>query len=145
MHFHYDAYRKAEEPDLAPLPITYGDFTTWQADWMQRAAVAEQVKYWVDKLRGGPQSLDLPVDKPRPAQQSGHGGAVWAVIPPATMEKVTGVGRSHGSTLYMTLLAVWTIMVSKFSGQAELIVGTPVRGRNLPELEKLMGLFVSAL
>lgn len=145
MHFHYDAYRQGLEPQRPELPITYGDFAAWQPGWMQRPEVNDQVKYWVNKLKDAPQSLDLPVDKPRPARQSGDGGAVWGTIPPVVMDRLNAVARTSGSTLYMTLLAAWTAMIAKFAGQNELIIGTPVRGRNLPELEKLMGLFVSAL
>lgn len=145
MHFHYDSYLKGLEPQRPELPITYGDFADWHPNWMRRSEVSDQVAYWVNKLKDAPQSLDLPVDKPRPARQTGNGGAVWATISPAVMEQLTAVGRANGSTLYMTLLAAWAVMIAKASGQPELIVGTPVRGRNLPELEKLMGLFVSAL
>jgi amino acid adenylation domain-containing protein len=133
-------------PLTKPAPtVTYGDFAAWHRDWMSGPELARQLEQWKQKLAGAPDALDLPLDRPRPAMQSGEGETEWLSLSPATSAALRGVGLREGATLFMTLLGTWTALLHQLTRQRELIVGTPVRGRNVPELEQLMGFFVNAL
>ncbi|HEY1546572.1 MAG TPA: amino acid adenylation domain-containing protein [Kofleriaceae bacterium] len=133
-------------PTTKPAPtVTYGDFAAWHRDWMSGPELARQLEQWRVKLAGAPDALDLPLDKPRPAMQTGEGETEWLSLSPATAAALRGVGLREGATLFMTLLGAWTALLHQLTRQRELIVGTPVRGRNVPELEQLMGFFVNAL
>ncbi len=130
----------------APLPpVTYGDFTAWHRDWMSGPELSRQLEHWRGKLAGAPDTLDLQTDRPRPPIQSGEGATEWLAIPKATAAGLREVGLREGATLFMTLLGAWTAFLHQLSRQSEVIVGTPVRGRALPELETVMGFFVNAL
>lgn len=142
---HYEARREGRSASLPELPVTYGDFAEWHRGWLERQVQGKQIAYWREKLKGAPTALDLPVDKPRPAQQSGRGAALWASLAPSTVDGLRRLGNSGGSTLFMTLLTAWAVMLARLSGQSEVVVGTPVRGRSWSEVEKVMGFFVNAL
>ena len=141
----YQARIEGRSACLPELPVSYGDFAHWHRDWLAREVQTRQVSYWKEKLEGAPRILELPVDRPRPAQQSGRGAARWFGVSRPVVEGLRRVSNAGGSTLYMTLLTAWALMLARLSGQNEVIVGTPVRGRNWPEVERLMGFFVNAL
>jgi amino acid adenylation domain-containing protein len=141
----YDAYRRGQEPTRAAPTISYGDFSVWHREWLAGPELTRQLDHWRAKLSGAPDALDLPTDLPRPPQMSGDGGTEWLSIPPATAEALRAAGLREGATLFMTLLGAWTVLLHQLTRQREVIVGTPVRGRILPELEKMMGFFVNAL
>jgi len=141
----YTAYRAGREPELPPPPVSYTDFAAWHRDWMSGPELARQLAFWRAKLDGAPVTLALTTDRPRPATQGGDGGTEWLRIPDATVRALRDLGRGEGATLFMTLLTLWTLLLHRLSGQSEVVVGTPVRGRNLPELETVMGFFVNAL
>ncbi len=141
----YDAYRQSRAPGLAALAVDYADFSAWQREWMKGATLEQQLAHWRSKLAGAPPSLELPGDRPRPATQSGDGGTAWLKLPSSTTEALRELGVHEGATLFMTLLAAWALLLHRLSGQSEVMVGTPVRGRNLPELESVMGFFVNAV
>jgi amino acid adenylation domain-containing protein len=131
--------------ERAAPAVTYGDFAAWHRDWMSGPELARQLEHWKGKLAGGPDALDLPVDRQRPPMQSGEGATEWLKLPPATAAKLREVGLQEGATLFMTLLGAWTALLHQLTRQAEIIVGTPVRGRAVPEIEQVMGFFVNAL
>ena len=133
-------------PSDRPLPpVTYADFTVWHRAWLAGPELARQIEHWRGKLAGAPDALDLPTDHPRPPIQSGDGATEWLSLPAPTAAALRTVGLREGATLFMTLLSAWTALLHQLTRQPEIIVGTPVRGRNLPELEQVMGFFVNAL
>jgi amino acid adenylation domain-containing protein len=141
----YGAYQRGEQPTRPAPPVTYGDFAAWHRDWMAGPELARQLAFWRGHLAGAPDVLDLPTDHPRPAIQTGDGATAWLAVPAATADRLRAVGLREGATLYMSLLAAWALLLHRATGQREVVIGTPVRGRNLPELETVMGFFVNAL
>jgi amino acid adenylation domain-containing protein len=136
----------AGTPVARPLPaVSYADFTVWHRDWLTGPELNRQIDHWRNKLAGAPDALDLPTDHPRPAVQTGDGATAWLALPAATVAGLRAVGLREGATLYMTLLAAWSALLHQLTRQPEILIGTPVRGRNLPELEQVMGFFVNAL
>jgi amino acid adenylation domain-containing protein len=141
----YDAYRHGREPSLALPPVSYADFSAWHREWMAGPELTRQLDHWRRKLEGAPEALALPIDKPQPATQSGDGDTAWLRVPVETADALRAMAQREGSTLFTVLLSAWTLLLYQLSGQRDLVIGTPVRGRNLPELESVMGFFVNAL
>jgi amino acid adenylation domain-containing protein len=141
----YEAYTQGEPGALPELPVTYGDFAAWHREWMQGAELERQLAYWLDLLRGGIAPLDLPSDRPRPPSMSGGGDTIWIEIGEARMAALGVVAQKAGATLFMTLLAAFQAFLYRYTGQTDFNVGTPVRGRSWPEVERIMGFFVNAL
>ncbi|RTQ90553.1 MULTISPECIES: non-ribosomal peptide synthetase [Stenotrophomonas] len=141
----YSAYSSGGEDPLPPLPLQYADYATWQRSWLQGEVLEQQLDFWRTHLSGAPALLTLPLDRPRPATQSYRGGNLPLQI---TAERVTALRRlsqRHGTTLYMTLLAAWSIVVSRISGQSDVVIGSLVANRQRPEIEPLIGFFVNTL
>lgn len=132
-------------PPLPPLACDYGDFAVWHHQYLKRDAVQRQVAHWIGHLDPQQPPLALPADRPRPPRMSGRGNTEWITLPPALVATVRAQAQSHQSTSFMTLLAVWALLLHGVSRQPALTVGTPVRGRDRPELEAIMGFFVNAL
>ncbi|HEU4733653.1 MAG TPA: condensation domain-containing protein, partial [Kofleriaceae bacterium] len=126
-------------------PVTYADFTVWHREWLAGPELARQIEHWRNKLVGAPEALDLPTDHPRPHVQTGDGSTEWLTIPPPTVEALRALGLREGATLFMTLLSAWTALLHQLSRQHEIVVGVPVRGRSVPEVEQVLGFFVNAL
>ncbi|MBP6630363.1 MAG: amino acid adenylation domain-containing protein [Kofleriaceae bacterium] len=141
----YAAYQRGQAPALPPLAVDYADFASWHRGWMDGPELARQLAYWRGKLAGAPEALDVPTDRPRPPMQSGDGATAWLRLSGGTTRALRELAGREGATLFMTLLSAWTLLLARLSGQREVIVGTPVRGRMLPELEPIMGFFVNAL
>jgi amino acid adenylation domain-containing protein len=141
----YEAELAGRPCDRPLPPVSYTDFTVWHRDWMSGPELARQLELWRGKLAGAPDALDLPTDHPRPAVQTGDGSTEWLSLPAPTVAALRTAGLREGATLFMTLLGAWAALLHQLTRQPEVIVGTPVRGRNLPEIEKVMGFFVNAL
>ncbi|MFT3954883.1 MAG: amino acid adenylation domain-containing protein [Piscinibacter sp.] len=141
----YGAFASGGTPALAPLPTTYAAFARGQQQWLQSAELNEQLAHWKQRLADLPEPLALPTDRSRPARASGEGSTQWVSCPKALADAARQFGREADATLYMTLLAAYALLLSRLSGQHDLVIGTPVRGRNASELEKVMGFFVNAL
>jgi len=141
----YADYRAGRAPTRPEPAVSYADFAAWHRDWLTGPELTRQLEHWRGKLAGAPDALDLPADLPRPPTMSGDGATEWLALPAPTTEALRAVGLREGATLFMTLLGAWTLLLHQLTRQRELIVGTPVRGRNLPELEQVMGFFVNAL
>jgi len=139
------AFCEGRPAPLPPLPVSYGDFAEWHRGWMQGAALERQISHWKKVLADLPKPLDLPTDLPRPKVASEHGGIEWLRIPREKAEAVRALARTGEATQFMALLAVYVLLLHRLTGQRDLAVGTPVRGRNVPEVEKVMGFFVNAL
>ncbi|NPD24937.1 non-ribosomal peptide synthetase [Corallococcus exiguus] len=141
----YSALTRGQEPKLPTLPIQYADFTEWHRNWLQGEELERQARYWKGKLSGNLPALELPTDKPRPAQMSLKGGTEPFVLTGAEVAALTKLGRESNATLYMVLLTAFKTLLHRYSGQEDLVVGTPIRGRSHPEVEDLLGFFVNTL
>ena len=130
---------------LAPLAVEYGDFAAWHGQWMHGEELARQLAHWQQRLAGTLEPLELPTDRPRPARMSGAGATEWIHLPAAQEAAMRQLGQQSQATLFMVLLTAWYVLLHRLSGQRDLIVNTPVRGRDTPELERVMGFFVNAL
>ncbi|MGZ4163771.1 MAG: amino acid adenylation domain-containing protein, partial [Tumebacillaceae bacterium] len=141
----YTAELQNEESPLAPLPIQYGDFAAWQQESLRGEALDKQLSYWKQKLSGELPLLQLPTDRPRPAQPSFAGARQQMTLSKRLTDDLKALSRTRGVTLYMTLLAAFQTLLYRYTGQEDVIVGTPVAGRNRADLEGLIGFFVNTL
>ncbi|MBT2745530.1 MULTISPECIES: non-ribosomal peptide synthase/polyketide synthase [unclassified Lysobacter] len=139
----YAAYLAGEDDPLPPLPIQYADYAVWQRHWLQGEVLAKQSDYWRQALAGAPALLELPTDRPRPTQQSFIGDVVPVEFDAELTQALRKLGQRHGATLYMTVLAAWMAVLSRLSGQDDVVVGTAVANRTRPEIEPLIGFFVN--
>jgi amino acid adenylation domain-containing protein len=130
---------------LAALPIQYADYAHWQRAWLGGPVLAAQLAYWRGQLAGAPALLDLPADRPRPAVQTFAGARrPWRLEPPL-VQRLAALARRQGCTLFMVLLGAFKTLLLRYTGQADLVVGTPVANRGRRELEGLIGLFANVL
>ncbi|HST59834.1 MAG TPA: condensation domain-containing protein, partial [Longimicrobium sp.] len=141
----YTAYREGRESPLAELPVQYADYAVWQREQLEGEGLERQLAYWRERLGGAPELLELPTDHPRPAVQTYRGATVPVDLAPELLERLRALGRSEGATLYMTLLAAFQVLLSKYSGSEDIVVGSPIAGRMKKEVEELIGLFVNTL
>jgi amino acid adenylation domain-containing protein len=141
----YQAYARGERSPLEELPIQFGDFAAWQRQRLQGEFLEQLLNYWKRQLADAPAVLDLPTDKPRPAVQNYRGGTESIELPDATLQALQRLSREAGATLFMTLLAAFKVLLSRYTGTHDIIVGTPIGGRNQLETEPLIGLFVNTL
>ncbi len=140
----YDAFAAGRAPSLPPLPVQYADFAVWQRGWLTGPVLDAQVAYWRGALADVP-PLELPLDHPRPAVQGHAGAEVSLVLPAALAEAVRALGRREGATLFMTTMAALQLALSRFSGQEDFAVGSPIAGRSRGETEGLIGCFLNNL
>jgi amino acid adenylation domain-containing protein len=129
---------------LPELPVTYGDYAAWQRERLTGAAFDGDVSYWRGQL-AGVEPLELPTDRPRPAQQTFNGAAHGITLDAEVRDALTALGRVHGATPYMVLLAAFAVLLARWSGQRDFAVGSPIAGRPHRELEGLVGMFVNML
>ncbi|MBV9109885.1 MAG: AMP-binding protein, partial [Gemmatimonadetes bacterium] len=141
----YAAFTEDREPHLPELPVQYADYAAWQRGWLAGEVLEAQLAYWRTALSGAPPLLELPTDRPRPQALSDRGAMVPFTIPAETANALRGVSRREGATLFMTLLAAWQLLLSKYAGQDDVSVGTPIAGRTRLETEALIGFFVNTL
>jgi len=141
----YRAFCAGQAPALAPLPIAYTDYAAWQRDWLQGAPLQRQLDYWTEALAGAPHRLELPTDRPRPAVQSYRGAHLETRLDPALTHALLELGRQRGATLFMTLLAAFATLLQRYSGQDDLLIGSPIANRTATHTEGLIGLFVNTL
>ncbi|MGA8116117.1 MAG: amino acid adenylation domain-containing protein [Actinocatenispora sp.] len=138
---------ESASPGTAALPapaVQYGDHAAAQQQWLASPAVGTQIEYWRQRLAGLPVT-ELPTDRPRPDVRRYAGDIRWDRIPADLVEKLTARGREHGATLFMVTLAACHLLMSRYSRQEDVAVGSPVSGRHRPELEELVGFFVNNL
>ncbi|MCA0756969.1 amino acid adenylation domain-containing protein [Paenibacillus sp. N4] len=130
---------------LAELSLQYADFTEWQRERYESGKWAEQLAYWKRQLQGSPATLSLPTDKPRPPVQAYQGASYSFSISPELKEAAAGFSREEGVTLFMTLFAAYQTLLYRYSGQDDLVVGTPIAGRNQAGMENLIGFVANTL
>ncbi len=140
----YNAFVKGREPQLPALPIQYADYATWQREWLQGEALEGQLAYWKAQLANLP-TLELPTDRPRPPMLSYRGTRAAFDLPASLMQGLKTLGQREGATLFMTLLAAFHVLLSRYSGQEDVAVGTPIAGRGRIKLERLIGFFANTL
>lgn len=141
----YKALLAGQPADLPDLPIQYADFAVWQRKWLGDKTLDAQLSYWRQQLADIPPVLNLPTDHPRPAVQTFRGATFKFTLSRTLSEKLTAFNRQEGVTLFMTLLAAFQILLWRYSGQEDIVVGTPIANRNRSELEHLIGFFVNML
>src|SRR5690606_32805415 len=127
------------------LKIQYADFAFWQRQWLAKADLTEELDYWRQQLAGAPPMLTLATDRARPAVQTFRGGSVQFALPAGVRRQLTELAQGHGATTFMALLTVWYLLLQRYSGQDDLVVGVPVANRSRPETEGLIGFFVNTL
>jgi amino acid adenylation domain-containing protein len=141
----YGAYREGKEDPLPELEVQYGDYAVWQRRRVEGDLLRRQAEYWKGVLAGAPAVLELPTDRPRPRQQDYAGATVEAVLDERLTAGLKALSRRQGVTLYMTLLAGWAAVLSRLSGQREVVIGTPTANRGHVQVEGLIGVFVNTL
>src|SRR5947209_3677081 len=141
----YAAYVSGLSSLLAELPVQYADFAAWQREHLRGPLLDSQLSYWRRQLAGAPAELELPADRPRAVVAMHRGARHHFRLPVELAEGLRRVGREEGATLFMTLLAGWQALLSRYSGQQDISVGTPVAGRTRVETEQLIGFFVNTL
>ena len=141
----YLAQVSAVPPALPSLPVQYSDYAIWQNNWISEKVGQSQLQFWRSALADLPASLELPFDHVRPAVQSFNGVKINRILPKPLLEEVSAYAQSTGCTLYTVLLSAFFALLHRYSGQSDLVVGTPTAGRNRSEVEDLVGLFVNTL
>jgi amino acid adenylation domain-containing protein len=141
----YAAFARGESSTLPPLPVRYADYAVWQRAWLADGEAEAQAAYWRGRLAGAPPALELPADRPRPAQRTAAGAHLPFTIPAETAARLRAFSRGEGATLFMALAAAFSAVLGRWSGQDDVVVGTPVANRRRPELEGLAGCFVNTL
>jgi non-ribosomal peptide synthetase component F len=141
----YEWNRRGEESGLEELGIQYVDYAVWQREWMRGEVLEEEIRYWRERLAGAPAVMELPTDRPRPAVQRYVGSSEGMVLSEELTGKLKELSRREGVTLFMTVLAGLQALLSRYSGEEDISVGTPIAGRNRMEVEGLIGFFVNTM
>ncbi|HEV2148332.1 MAG TPA: amino acid adenylation domain-containing protein [Longimicrobiaceae bacterium] len=141
----YSAFSRGEPSSLAPLPVQYADYAVWQRQWLSGETLEAQLGYWRERLAGAPALLELPTDRPRPAVQSFRGAVREVSLPAELFAEVRRLARAEAASPYMVLLAAFQLLLSRHSGQDDVVVGSPIAGRTRAEVEPLIGLFMNTL
>ncbi|MBB5866512.1 non-ribosomal peptide synthetase, partial [Xanthomonas sp. 3058] len=141
----YTAFAQGQPDPLPPLSLHYADIAVWQRRWISGELLQRQREFWIGHLHDAPPRLELPTDRPRPALQDYTGDTVEIVVDADLTAALRGLSQRHGTTLFMTLLAGWAVLLSRLSGQEQVVIGTPIAGRDRAELEPVIGLFVNSL
>ncbi|HEX6502548.1 MAG TPA: amino acid adenylation domain-containing protein [Terriglobales bacterium] len=141
----YLAYCAGVPPQLPELPIQYADYAVWQREWLQGEVLEKHLLYWKTQLAGAPMLLEIPTDRPRPARQSFEGARQFVQCPQGTLESFKALCRGEGTTMFMTMLAAFATLLYRWSGQEDMLIGTPVSGRSRTELEPLIGYFSNSV
>ncbi|KAG0347653.1 hypothetical protein BGZ54_004852, partial [Gamsiella multidivaricata] len=141
----YTANSTGRSDSLPPLAIQYPDYAAWQREWLAGDRLKEQSNFWRKALANTPVLIALPTDRPRPPQQSFAGARVPIRVDSHTTLALKRISQQHGATLFMTILAAWSAVLSRLSGQDDVVIGTPSANRNRHEIEHLIGFFVNTL
>ncbi|HST62231.1 MAG TPA: condensation domain-containing protein, partial [Longimicrobium sp.] len=141
----YEAYRDGRESPLPELPVQYADYAVWQREHLRGETLERQLAYWRDRLSGAPELLELPTDHPRPPVQTYRGATVPVELAPELLERLRALALGADATLYMVVLAAFQVLLSRYSGSEDVVVGSPIAGRTRKEVEDLIGFFVNTL
>ncbi len=141
----YAAFTAGRPSPLPELPVQYADFALWQRKWLRGAALERQLDWWLGELAGAPMRLELQTDRPRPAVQRFRGEDLKLYLPPALETAVYDATRRHGVTLFMLAMTAFEALLHRYTGQDDILVGSPIANRGRSELEGLIGFFVNTL
>jgi len=141
----YAARSSGAEAELSPLAVQYPDYSVWQRDWLAGEELDRQVGFWRDRLAGAPTVLEMPTDRPRPPVQTYNGAHAWWRLSAETSAALRRLASEQGCTLFMVLVSAYALLLGRYSRQDDLLIGTPIAGRQHTELEKLIGFFVNTL
>ncbi|HEY0386434.1 MAG TPA: condensation domain-containing protein [Pyrinomonadaceae bacterium] len=141
----YNAYLRGQASPLPELSMQYADYTVWQRQWLQGEVLGQHLAYWKQHLAGAPATLELPIDRPRPAERSYQGAAQYITLSASTSDALRELCRQEGVTMFMLLLAAFQTLLVRCSGQEDICVGTPIAGRNHSHTEALIGFFLNTL
>ncbi|MGH7412374.1 MAG: amino acid adenylation domain-containing protein, partial [Candidatus Methylomirabilis sp.] len=141
----WEAFSTGGPSPLSPLPIQYADFAVWQREWLQGEVLESRLSYWKHRLQGAPSVLELPTDRPRPAVQHYRGARESFELPRTLAEALHELSRREGVTLFMTLLAAFQTLLFRYTGQDDIVVGSPIANRARTETEGLIGFFINTL
>ena len=141
----YESFANGERPRFPALPVQYADFARWQREWLQGDVLQSQLDYWRRQLDGAPPVLELPIARPRVAVQTFRGARESHLLPSSMSIAIDKLSRQEGVTPFMVLLAAFQILLSRYTGQHDIVVGTPIAGRGRIEIEELIGFFVNTL
>ncbi|MDF5709057.1 MAG: amino acid adenylation domain-containing protein [Nostoc sp. S4] len=141
----YEAFLNGKPSPLAKLPIQYADFAVWQHQWLSGEVLSNQINYWKTQLAGANTVLELPADRPRPPIQTYQGAAQSLMLPQSLSASLTELSRQEGVTLFMTLLAAFGAILHRYTGQEDILIGSPIAGRNRSEIEGLIGFFINTV
>ncbi|HYW09772.1 MAG TPA: amino acid adenylation domain-containing protein, partial [Longimicrobium sp.] len=141
----YEAYLRGQPSPLPELPVQYADYAAWQRRALTEEVLAGELEYWTERLAGAPTLLELPTDRPRPASRAFRGSRVIRELPMAVETALDGAFADIGATPFMVLLAAYLHVLARWAGQSDVVVGTPIANRSLPETEGLIGFFANTL
>ncbi|MGD9099977.1 MAG: condensation domain-containing protein, partial [Anaerolineae bacterium] len=141
----YQAFREGEPSPLPEMPIQYADFAYWQRNWLQGEVLEKQIAYWERQLAGAPTSLELVTDHPRPSILSSNGALYNFRLSPSLSRDIKALSQQENATLFMTLLSAFQVLLHRYTGQENFLVGAPIAGRTRSEVENLIGFFVNTL
>lgn len=143
LNYNYERYLNGNEQSLPELRIQYADFAQWQKENIQAGSLNNQLKYWNKKLEGSMTVLDLPIDKQRPPVQTYNGAKFTTLIPMELVDELQKYARKEKVTLFMVLLAAFKVLLYRYSGQTDIIVGSPIANRNRKDIEEIIGFFAN--
>jgi amino acid adenylation domain-containing protein len=141
----YDGFRRGRPDPLPPLPFQYGDFAAWQQDALGQTALSEQLGYWRETLAGVPTVHRLPLDKPRPPQPDHVGEVYRQVLDGELLADLTALAQRHGCTMFLVVKALFSVLLAKYGGSRDVVIGVPAEGRNQPGTAALIGFFANTL
>ncbi|HEY0511016.1 MAG TPA: amino acid adenylation domain-containing protein [Thermoanaerobaculia bacterium] len=141
----YAAFAAGEPSPLPPLEVQYADYADWQRQRLQGEVLERHLGYWRRQLSGVLPVLDLPIDRVRPPVQTFHGASRSALLTPELATDLRALGRRHSATLFMSLFAAFNLLLQRYSGQHDLLIGIPIAGRNRAQVEDQIGFFVNSL
>lgn len=141
----YAAFTQGLPNPLPELTIQYADFAFWQRQWLTGEVLERQLGYWQKQLAGAPLVLELPSDRPRPPLQSFQGGVEYSLLNRHLTQSLKQLSQESETTLFMTLLAAFMVLMSRYSGQSDILIGSPIANRNSSQVEQLMGFFANTL
>ena len=141
----YEAFLQGRDSPLEELPVQYSDYAVWQQKWLKSDDVQIHFNYWKERLKGSHGGLNLPFDYPRPSVQSFMGGLEDVIISRQLTDRLKTFSSHEGVTLFMTLLAAYQVLLYRYSGQTDIVTGSPIANRNHPETHDMIGCFVNTL
>ena len=141
----YDAFSRGEASPLAKLEVQYADYAAWQRQWLQGETLQTQLNYWKQQLGGELPVLELPGDRRRPAVQTFNGARKWLVLPEQLTQSLQALSQGEGVTLFITLLAIFKVLLNRYTGEEDVIVGSPIANRPQTETESIIGFFLNNL